>query len=111
MGFHPFLSHHCAFCVTILDSDELTRLGCRAGRRFWFSSCPTRDSNWPILARSIWSPPTNGDCLLKNKKGQNLSAPPSTCTRQGYGDPYVARRDIGKNSSGETRNRLLSFSM
>jgi hypothetical protein len=27
MGFHPFPSHHCAFCVTILASDELTRLG------------------------------------------------------------------------------------
>jgi hypothetical protein len=27
MGLHPFLRHQCAFCVTILASDELTRLG------------------------------------------------------------------------------------
>ena len=26
MGRHPFLRHQCAFCVTILASDELTRL-------------------------------------------------------------------------------------
>ena len=27
MGLHPFLRHQCAFCVTILAPDELTRLG------------------------------------------------------------------------------------
>ena len=37
MGLHPFLRHQCAFYVTILASDELTRLGVDGvgDRRSW----------------------------------------------------------------------------
>jgi hypothetical protein len=43
MGLHPFLPHQCAFCVTILASDELTRLGLLRKYKY-FQDLATRPS-------------------------------------------------------------------
>ena len=70
MGLHPFLRHQCAFYVTILASDELTRLG---GNDTSISSTgyivraeSTKEPGWYRLAAAFDESPS-GDELAWQK--------------------------------------------